>query len=165
VSKLQHEYIKYEFKHGRTELVFLYSTLFGVIFTRITLSAISAIPFFDALFQHSVVFAMISVMIPFFSPLLLILISPPEKLNINVKCVGILYEDYVEIHKGKRIISQRYEDINRIQELRGGFNLYWRIGKVSISEVVGFRKKHMDSEEQLLSFIYATEYMVIRAKE
>ena len=70
--------------------------------------------------------------------------------------MGILYDDYVEIHKGKRIRQQRYEDIKRFHKSHvSGIGVIWFIGKVRIFEAVGARKKHIASNEQAEKFMEA----------
>jgi hypothetical protein len=105
--------------------------------------------------EHSVlpvIVLMVSLLLPFFYVMFL----PPDKLKINVKCVGILHDDYVEIYKGKKLKKQRYEDIKHIHSF--SYNgTTWRIGKVSIHEAIGLRKSGREADLQLNYFINAVQ--------
>ena len=86
---------KYEFLHGRFGLALLYGWATGMVFTIVVFTIVSSVPFLTALFDNSAVFVMISIAVPMFSPWLYFFYLPPERSKVNIKCVGILHDDYV----------------------------------------------------------------------
>ena len=158
------KHTRYEFTHGRFGLAFLYGfAITGIVMVIIAI-AVSEITFIYTLIERSVVFGIIIMMVPMFFPILYMIFLPPKKLNINVKCVGILHDDFVEIQKGKRTKIQRYEDIKFVYHFTFRIS-YWQIGKVRISDAVGVREEHMNSDTQLRNFANAVKGRVERAKK
>ena len=155
---------KYEFLYGRFGLALLYGWATVTVLTIVVFTIVSSVPFLTALFDRSSVFVMISIMVPMFSPWLYFFYLPPERSKVNIMCVGILHDDYVEIHKGKKVRRQRYEDIKRVYKysFRG---TAWRIGKVYIYEAIGVRKKHIKSDTQTDRFMKAVEFKIMDLKE
>jgi len=150
--------IKYEFMHGRFGLAAIYGLVLGSILMIVTSTIMMSVPSLYRLFEESIVLFTISIMLPLFSPIIFMVIRPPTWLMINVKCIGILYNDYVEIHKGKRVRIQYYKDIKHVlkySELRTG--IIYRIGRVSIRPAVGARKMHLNSDKQLDKFLNAVQ--------
>ena len=147
---------KYEFLHGRFGLALLYGWVIGAVLTMTITSIIDVVYALEALFDRSVVFAMCSIMIPLFFPIFYMMFFPPARLRINLKCTGILHDDYVEIHKGRRIRIQRYEDIKHVYSTTYR-STTWRIGRVSIHEAIGIRRKHTNSDAQLEAFAKAVQ--------
>jgi len=151
---------RYEFTHGRPGLALLYGLALGIILSiplmSIFLSIIEGIPFLYRLSEESDVFTVITVLIAI-SPMslpIVFMIRPPKLLRINIKCIGILHEDYAEIHKGRRVIKQRYEKIKRVIKFvppRGGHTT-WIIGRVWITEPVGVQKGVGNPNRQIESF-------------
>ena len=152
---------EYVFYHGRVWLAWIYGIAFATILSLILLPLLN--PILDAVSERGNNLYTIIILIPIFSSFLFIFLFPPERFNINIKCIGILHDEYVEIHKGKKILTQRYEEIERIHKVNSyaGFRIaVWSIGNVRIHKAVGVRKNHKDSELNLDSFIKEVESKV-----
>ena len=146
---------KYEFMHGRMGLAILYGVILSWIAVPLTFLIVTNVPFLYRLFGENIVFTFVSVMFPGLAPIGFMFYQAPERLKINIKCTGIVYDDYVEIHKGKRVRIQYYKDIDikRIfKAITHGYFVY-HIGGVRIKQTIGWRKSHVSSDEQVDKFV------------
>ena len=148
---------KYDFFHGRYILALLYGLIIGATVTILFVSIVEAVYSLDSLFDDYTVFAVTGIILLMFSPFFYIIFLPPDRLKINVKCTGILHDDCVEIHKGKKIKKQAYKDIKHVLRISIVYVDYWLIGKVSIHQSIGLRKKHRNADVQLERFAKAVE--------
>ena len=123
---------------------------FGIgIISALTLWLITPlIPYLDMLSENSYVTYETIGLYAFGLPIIFIFFFQPDALKVNIKCEGILHDEYVEILKGNKIITQRYEDIKHLQEVSHLHGDIWLIGEITISSTVGTRKRFRNSNRQ-----------------
>jgi len=82
---------------------------------------------------------------------------PPQ--NVNVKCFGILHDDYVEIHMGEKVRNLKYSEISFIRKtVRRGL-MTWYIDTLFICDAVGMRVNDHENRAQIDEFVGAIEQM------
>ena len=157
--------VRYEFIHGRHLIASLNAFVLGIVMLAITAAVMFLVE--DYLILHGIISDYISysafaviIGITVGIPVILMFIFPPK--NVNVKGVGILHHDYVEIHVGKKISKIFfYKDMPLIKRASFRGNMYWTIGTVTIFEAVGgWIAKSDANREQVEAFAAAVEQRI-----
>lgn len=159
---------RYEFTHGRDWLAVLHGLAIGLPLVLLTVLAGEFIE--DQLLLHGIIgdyfdvtIVLVVVSVIAFAPVAIMTFFPLK--NVNVKCLGILHDDHVEVHIGKKVEKVPYKNIFFIRRKSRRGSMTWWVGPIHITEAVGVLAKTEEVRAQVDAFVDAVERKMSENKE
>ena len=151
---------KYEFTHGREGIALLNGIalclpliLIIILFGEFVESQLVSRGIIGDYFDDYTV--LIAVFVIVLAPAGIMMFFPLK--NVNVKAMGILYDDYVEVHLGKKVEKVFYKDILFIRKKSRRGRMTWWISHIYINEPIGILVKTDIVSAQIDAFVGAVE--------